>query len=177
MSDQKILEKILSLGATHAAIMNRDGIVVNRMFREICEKNACGMFNRCWVCPPDVGDIDDLMGRLAPYRRAVLFQTISDLEDSFDIEGMQVAGERHAQLCLRVKREVGFPGPYLVLGGGGCHLCETCAKRENLPCRRPDDATPGMETYGIDVYNTACHAGLKYVNGQNTVTYFGIALY
>ena len=34
-----------------------------------------------------------------------------------------------------------------------------------------------MEGYGIDVYNTCKPTALKYINGQNTVTYFGIVLF
>ena len=33
-----------------------------------------------------------------------------------------------------------------------------------------------MESYGIDVYRTSTSTTLKYINGQNTVTYFGIIL-
>ena len=34
-----------------------------------------------------------------------------------------------------------------------------------------------MEGYCIDVYRTAKGTDLKYINGENTVTYFGIMLF
>ena len=34
-----------------------------------------------------------------------------------------------------------------------------------------------MEAYGIDVYNTTKNTELKYINGQDTVTYFGMVLF
>ena len=34
-----------------------------------------------------------------------------------------------------------------------------------------------MEGYGIDVYQTSKPTELKYINGQNTVTFFGIVLF
>ena len=38
-------------------------------------------------------------------------------------------------------------------------------------------AIASLEAYGMDVYKTACSAGLKYVNGPNTITYFGMVLF
>ena len=60
---------------------------------------------------------------------------------------------------------------------GGCGLCPRCAKAAGLPCRHPDRALPSLEGYGIDVYNTARHTALRYVNGPNTGTYFGLVLF
>ena len=34
-----------------------------------------------------------------------------------------------------------------------------------------------MEAAGVDVYNTTRDTPLKYINGQNTVTYFGLVLF
>ena len=60
---------------------------------------------------------------------------------------------------------------------GKCRLCATCAKRDGQPCRHPDDALPSLESYGIDVYHTAKDTALRYINGENTVTYFGMVLF
>ena len=65
----------------------------------------------------------------------------------------------------------------LHLAGGVCGLCEKCGKETGEPCRHPDLALASLESYGVDVYNTAKNAGLKYTNGPNTVTYFGMVLY
>ena len=66
---------------------------------------------------------------------------------------------------------------YLHLGAGGCGLCEKCAKLDDLPCRYPKEALASLEAYGVFVSETAKHAGLQYINGANTVTYFGIILF
>ena len=34
-----------------------------------------------------------------------------------------------------------------------------------------------MEGAGVDVYNTVKDTPLRYINGQNTVTYFGMVLF
>ena len=45
------------------------------------------------------------------------------------------------------------------------------------PCRHPDRALASLESYGMDVYNTTRSTPLQYINGANTVTYFGMVLY
>ena len=65
----------------------------------------------------------------------------------------------------------------LHLGAGGCGVCESCAKKTNEPCRFPEKAMPSLEAYGINVSELAKASGMNYINGQNTVTYFGAVLF
>ena len=65
----------------------------------------------------------------------------------------------------------------LHLGVGNCGVCEKCAKLTNEPCRYPDLALPSLESYGVNVSELAKASGMKYINGQNTVTYFGAVLF
>ena len=59
---------------------------------KLCESNACGNYGRSYMCPPDVGEVETLMGRLKDYRLALVYQTVGTLEDSYDFEGMMEAG-------------------------------------------------------------------------------------
>ena len=168
----------LACGAAHAASLAVDQIVLDPMFRDVCKSNACGNYGKCYMCPPDAGDIYEMMERLRKYRRAVLYQTIHGIEDSFDIEGMLEAGARHVTVSQAIEKELRRQAEeYLHLSAGGCRVCDRCAKRDELPCRFPEQAMPSLEGYGVDVYNTAAHAGLRYINGVNTVTYFGMILF
>lgn len=175
----QLVQAVLDCGATGAAILDGSAVVVNEEFRRICEGNACGGYNRCYMCPPDIGEIHELMDKVKSYDRAILYQSIGKIEDPFDFEGMMDCGHNHALLSQRVNKAVAdmLPENHLHLGGGGCHLCERCAKLDNAPCRHPEQALAGMEGYGIDVYQTVAPTHMKYINGQNTVTYFGIVLF
>ena len=176
--NDSIVKLALDCGAAHAAALPADGVVLNAVFRDICRSNACGNYGQCYMCPPDAGDIHTLMETVRTYPAAVLYQTIHALEDSFDYEGMAAAGVRHTAVSQALEQRLSamrLPA-YLHLSAGGCKVCDVCAKRSGLPCRHPDLAMPGMECYGVDVYQTAQHAGLQYINGQNTVTYFGMIL-
>ena len=173
-----IVQTALDCGAKGAEYLPADAIVTDPVFRRICEGNACGKFGRCYMCPPDIGPVEDLMAQLKQYPHAVLYQSIGTIEDSFDFEGMMEVGHAHCMLSQRIRKSLAgkLPG-HLHLTGGGCHLCERCAKLDNLPCRYPEDALSSLEGYGIDVYRTSKSTGLKYINGENTVTYFGLILY
>ncbi|MGN0563775.1 MAG: DUF2284 domain-containing protein [Candidatus Heritagella sp.] len=179
MEDSVLMDAVLSGGAHKAAVIDGSQIVLSSEFRKICESNQCGGYGQCWMCPPDIGDITLLMDKVRHYAKALVYQTIAPLEDSYDIEGMFAAGSRHAQISQRIQAAVRplLPASFLHLSCGGCHLCSRCAKRDQLPCRFPEKALSSLEGYGIDVYNTVKNTDLKYCNGENTVTYFGMILF
>lgn len=166
-------------GAYKAELVRQSDIVLSTEFRDICAGNGCGNFGKCWMCPPDVGEIGPMMEQLRRYTLGILYQTIGQLEDSFDIEGMGAAGDAHAQVSQHIQRAVKpLLGEHMLhLTCGGCHLCPVCAKRDDQPCRHPDLALPSLESYGVDVYQTSRATSLRYINGANTVTYFGMVLY
>ena len=179
INTEDFISVILSEGAYKAAAIGGENIVLSREFRALCEKNSCGKYGRCWVCPPDCGEIDALMDRVQSYRHALVYQTVGTLEDSFDIEGMIAAREKHQEVAQKVAAKLGellSPG-FLHLGPGGCGLCEECAKLTGEPCRHPAKALIPVEGCGIDVAATVSGTPLKYINGANTVTYFGMILY
>jgi len=179
MSDTRLIEAALAAGAAGAVLIPQRQIVLSAEFRRICEGNGCGYYGRCWMCPPDTGDIETAMAQVRRYPWALLYQTIGAIEDSFDIEGMEERAREHARVSQRVQQAVRplLQRPFLHLGCGGCRLCRTCARRDGAPCRHPGQALPSLEGSGVDVYNTVKGTSLKYVNGRNTVTFFGMVLW
>ena len=106
MDGERLIQIALECGATKAAIVTQKDIVLNAAFRGMCEANRCGVYGRCYMCPPDVGPIDELMARVRGYERGLLYQTISPLEDSFDIEGMQAAKKAFDAIPGKIKRRI-----------------------------------------------------------------------
>ena len=175
MDEEKLIQAALDCGASKAAVIEQKDIVPNAEFRGMCEQNRCGAYGKCYMCPPDVGPIGELMARVRGYEKGLLYQTISPLEDSFDIEGMGEAKKAFTQVSQRLLdalRPV-LGDQALHLTGGGCGLCKTCAKATNEPCRHPELAMSSLEAYGIAVSELAKTCGMKYINGADTVTYFG----
>ena len=183
MTKEEIYELLkknaLDLGAYKASVISTSEIKLDRAFRDMCASNACGVYGKCYMCPPDVGDIDELMAEVANYDYALVYQTVSELEDSFDFEGMVDAKKRTyplAQSMREIFKNCGIK-KVLHLGAGGCGVCKSCAKQTGEPCRFPEKAMPSLEAYGFNVSALAKSAGMKYINGQNTVTYFGAVLF
>lgn len=179
-STKAAIEKIVrASGVKTYAFAKQSDIVYDYSFRDICKSNACGQYGRCWMCPPDVGSIEDLMAKARKYENAIIYQTVTDLEDSLDVEGMEEGKKVFSGCSVFISKELKKLGlkDYFQLGVGGCGICERCAKHDNEPCRHPDFAIPSLEACGIFVSETAKNVELKYINGQNTVTYFGMILF
>lgn len=174
----KLEEAVCACGAFKAAWIPIEKIVLDPQFREACKSNSCGRYGRCYQCPPDIGEVTELIARVKTYPHAVIYQSVAQIEDSFDFEGMMDAARDHMQLSQRIQKQMKamLPEGFLHLSSG-CRLCERCAKEQGMPCRHPQEALPAMEGYGVDVFKTSAGTDLNYINGQNTVTYFGLVLF
>ena len=97
---------------------------------------------------------------------------------TLDFEGMMNAAEAFQKMFIKTVRYVRTLGwDIYPLGAGGCRNCERCAVIDGAPCRHPEEAFPSLESHGIFVSELAQKSGMNYINGQNTVTYFGAILY
>ncbi len=166
------------IGASNCAYIPVSEITFDEGLRMNCELNYCGQYGRTWVCPPNCGPIEQCIAKAKSYEHAFIIQTISPLEDSYDFEGMADAMIEFHQV---LKRAVDELKPELsnmyVLSAGSCNLCERCAFLDEEPCRHPELAHPSVESHGIFVAELAPKVGMNYINGKNSVTYFGAILY
>ena len=175
MTESELIEKCAELGAFKAGCADVSDISFETELRKACEANYCGNYGKNHACPPGIGSADELIARAKSYSRILVFQTVSPLEDSFDFEGMKAAQSRHSEIAAQV--DTLFDMPHLQLTAGGCSLCERCAGYDGMPCRHPDKAVSSLEAYCIHVAKLAGKCGMKYINGQDTVTYFAGFLY
>ena len=118
---QKAAELALECGFFKAGVVPVSEIIFDRAFRKACEQNTCGNYGKCWTCPPDAGDIDELIAKAKAFDYAVVYQSVSPLEDSFDIEGMTAAAVRHNEMTGRfVDRSAAlWKGDFLHLSASG----------------------------------------------------------
>lgn len=141
--------------------------------RGMCEANTCRKYNKTWACPPAIGTVEECRERVQKYDKMLVFSAKWDLEDSFDFEGMMAGGEQFKLVCRAVDKAVRpYLKDYLVLANEGCDTCKTCTYPD-APCRFPEQTHGSLEGYGIFVSELAKQAGINYINGANTVTYFG----
>ncbi len=162
------------LGIFQYGFLPTDKISFSEEVRSLCEMNSCGHYNRSWVCPPGVGTYEACRDRILSFKEAFVFTSKHDLEDSFDFEGMMAGKDKHNEICEAVLNTFRqhYTGNCLVLAGEGCSRCAACTYPD-APCRFPEKAFPSIESYGAQVNKLAATLGINYINGANTVTYFG----
>jgi predicted metal-binding protein len=174
-----LLEKIRAEEVVNQAdFFDLENLTFTDDVRSMCEQNTCGRYNRAWNCPPVCGTVAELEAVCRGFSGGILINSVTHVADSFDWEGMMEGGRGLCSLLIGVK---GFTDgfdleDYRIFGGGGCYGCEDCSYPDN-PCHHPDMLFTPIEACGINVMQLAKDAGFKYINGQNTVTFFGMVLY
>ena len=169
---------VMSFGFDNIKEISTELLPFDQSLIKLCEMNTCGNYGKNYMCPPFVGKTEELIQEAKKYKKALVFQKIYPIKDSFDIEGMNSAKENFNKCVQQVKKFCNENvDSHLVLGAGGCLLCEVCGVITNQPCRFPEDAVASLESYAIFVSNLASICDMKYINGVNTVTYFSAVLY
>jgi predicted metal-binding protein len=176
----RLVEKAKELGAARAAILYTSDIRFSEEFRKACEQNLCGKYGTNWMCPPGVGPFEELKAKALGFSRGLVFQTVYQLEDSFDFGGMEQAAREHEQVFRNILASVRLDGCFqevFPLNAGECKVCSKCNYLDGEECCFPDKAVASVESYGIDVNALVSGCGIPYNNGPNTVSYVGLLLF
>ncbi len=173
---EKWIRLATEAGFEHAGPLDASTIVLLDDVRAMCASNHCGAYGHNWSCPPACGEIEDLRKVVAGYRAGLLVQTVGALEDEFDGEGMQEAGDLHKRRFASLHRRLLEERPNLLaLGAGTCTICKQCTYPDQ-PCRFPDRRVSSMEAYGMLVMEVCKANGMKYYYGSRSIAYTGCFL-
>jgi len=125
-------------------------------------------------------DIDAWKKVIFSYKKAVIVTKVYPTKNSYDTEAWIKGLKDFQQTLLKLKEDyigqLSKKNP-LLLGAGACYLCEKCTYPDEKLCRFPEKAVPSLEACGIDVMNLSKQVGVKYNNGENTITYIGAILH
>ena len=175
----QLAEKAKELGAAAAGVIKTSDIQFSEEFRTLCEQNACGKYGTNWMCPPASESFEEVKTKVLAFSAGVVFQSIHQLEDSFDFDGMMKAEDIHRKIFTRILNyihlDMGCSG-VLALNAGACKVCKKCTYPEGETCRYPDKAIASLEAYCIDVDALLACCDIAYNNGPNTVSYVGLFL-
>ena len=158
-------------GFTNVCPLDARTIELKSEVRDMCRANTCGVYGRNWSCPPGCGDLETLRGDIARFSRGILVQTVGEVEDSLDIEGIMEAEAAHREhfAALHEKLLETWPG-LLALGAGTCRRCSECTYPD-APCRFPDKRVSSMEAYGMLVLEVCKANGMGYYYGPQAISY------
>lgn len=175
MTTQELISLAKEYGFETTAPLNVATLTARDEVRDMCAANTCRAYGSNWSCPPACGTIAQCAEKMGKFTRGVLVQTIGELEDSWDFEGIQDAAQKHSarfrEIALRLWKE---DVTVLPLTAGACPICEQCAYPE--PCRFPDKAISSMEAYGLLVNQVCTDNGVPYNYGSERIAYSGCLL-
>ena len=168
---EKLTEQGLECGFTHVKFLDVSTIQLMPEVRAMCEKNSCGRYGNNWCCPPGVGDLDRCRAIIGQYKEGILVQTVGELEDPLDGEGMMETQEAHLKNFEKLRERLlkEYPG-MLSCGAGTCTRCSKCTYPD-APCRFPDNTFASMEAYGMLVTQVCQANDLPYYYGPGTIAY------
>ena len=158
-------------GFTHSAPLDVATLELKDEVRAMCSANTCRAYGKNWSCPPACGELDELRQRFARYSRGILVQTVGEVEDSLDFEGMMEAEAEHKRHFAELHEKLLEQWPNLLaLGAGTCTRCAKCTY-PHAPCRFPDKRVSSMEAYGMLVVDTCKANGMEYYYGPQAIAY------
>ena len=65
------------------------------------QADTCHKYDKCWSCPPGCGSLEECEAKVRQYKYGIIVQTVGELEDVFDGEGMMETEARHKEyFCL-----------------------------------------------------------------------------
>lgn len=161
-----------------AELKNIHDIHITQEVRDRCADNYCGFFGKNHMCPPAVGDLDHYRQMIEQYDQGLVFSKAYPIKSRSDFAGMMAAGIAFREIIQEINGKARANHQNCVFfTAGTCGICEKCAILDNEPCRFPEEAIPSLEAAGIDVVRLSRDLGMKYNNGADKVTYFGLVVY
>ena len=172
-----VLREVFRAGFQDAGVMKTSTLCFHEEVRAACEGNRCRGYGRSWTCPPAVGSLTECRARVLGYEKLQLFSKAYMLPDSMDFSAMGSAMRDFKECAWALGRQLRQRlSKLLILSNEGCSRCKTCTWPEEA-CRFPEELQPSIEGFGFIVSELAKQAGIPYMNGKNTVTFFGAVLY
>lgn len=164
-------------GFTHVAPLDPKTLCLKQEVRDMCASNSCGQYAKRWSCPPGCGSLADCAERVSHFSHGILVQTVGELEDELDGEGMIETEHQHKDNFLKMNKLLRKnQADVLALGAGCCTLCKQCSYPDE-PCRFPNLQISSMEAYGLVVLEVCKANNLPYYYGKCTISYTGCFLY
>jgi predicted metal-binding protein len=158
-------------GFSVVAPLDADTISIMPDVRGMCKSGNCGVYGKKWSCPPACGTLEECEKKVRGYHKGILVQTIGQLEDEFDGEGMIETESRHKENFFRMHDILISRYPQMLsLGAGCCTRCKICTYPD-APCRFPEKKFSSMEAFGMLVTQVCTDNGVKYYYGPGTIAY------
>lgn len=171
MNYQELETMALKAGFSHTAPLDCGTVRLLPEVRAMCASGKCHQYNANWACPPGCGTLEECEEKIRRYRQGILVQTVGQLEDSLDFEGMKETEKKHKENFFKLDQFLRESYPNrLPLSAGCCTICKNCTYPD-APCRFPEKSVSSMEAYGMLVTQVCQDNSLPYYYGEGTIAY------
>ncbi|MCF0121087.1 MAG: DUF2284 domain-containing protein [Oscillospiraceae bacterium] len=175
MTEAEIIGKAEEMGFAHAVFVDTADIRFVPEFRPLCEENTCGKYGANYSCPPSCGTVDEMAERIRSHPRALLLQTMWEVDDPLNEDETKAGKKKHNRLTAALRDELGMPA--LMVGAGCCDLCSPCAMTAGKPCVFPDKRFSCFSAYCVFVQEMCEKNGMEYDCGTGIVAFFSMLLF
>ena len=150
---ERIREVAAQLGIATCLEFSPKILIPRQRIRDLCSEDKCANFGKHYMCPPNVGTIEEHKDRLKKYRNGILLQYSKPLDVNNDRGGIKKTKVDFHRKILQLEDFLENKGMEGVWGmiGGSCGLCDQCQARFSRPCPYPDKARMSLESIAIDV--------------------------
>jgi len=154
-------------------------LIPEQRIRDLCFENRCGNYGNNYMCPPHIGSLEEIRGRLKKFQQGVLLQYSKALDVTSDIKGLRQTKVDFHNRVLQLEECLRNKGLRHVWGmiGGNCALCEICKAETDDPCPHPDKARTSLESLAINVMGLLEKFSLNCKFYSDRVTWTGCILF
>ena len=166
---ERYVKLALASGASNAAAISTDKIVVDERVLMKCRFPLCSEYGACINCPPNTGTIDQMRERIALYDHAIVMKIDVPADHVAGDAARGDAGVEDLKKLIKIISEVEsaafYDGHYFAAGfsSASCHFvwCRglDCQAITGKGCRHRVRAYASMEAVGIDVFRLAATIG------------------
>ena len=109
ISEADLFEKIEAFLADYPicqyGFLKSEDILFSDKVRYICEKE-CPRYGKSWSCPPAVGEVADCKKHCISYQYALVFTTLSEVEDIDNMEETLATRPEHEEVVHAICQEL-----------------------------------------------------------------------
>ena len=154
-------------------------LVPTERIRAFCQRNKCGNYGNNYMCPPNVGTLEEISLKLSEFKSGLLLRYSKSLDVRGDKEGVRQTRLDFHNKILQIEEFLRKEGSDRIWGmsGGSCGLCDICGVRTDEPCPYPDRARTSLEAIAVEVGRLLDKFGLDGGFHKDRITWTGCILF
>ena len=176
MEKEKILQLAEAFGFAQSALIKTQELVFVEEYRQYCEQNLCGNYNRNYGCPPYCGTVSEMREKVMQYENALVLKTHYEVLDALDGALIKPLKKVHTVLTrqlLEVLHKEGIERGLAIMAGP-CNLCEECMMPKGIACLHENERFSCMSAYSIDVVELSKRCDMELSWATDQVSLFSI---